>query len=134
MQLCEIKRPLIALAALFFCLLNFYFLKYSPTLSVKDQGCVRLWITSFIYFFDREQVVSWEYCNRIRSGRRAVFSYLLTMGIVTNYAKRRVKLRIERAKFLNMTKTKNENIDKNKKQTMTKTLLFQFFLIVSPTL
>lgn len=134
MQLCEIKRPLIALAALFFCLLNFYFLKYSPTSSVKDQGCVRLWITSFIYFFDREQVVSWESCNVIGSGRRALFSYLLTTGIVTNYAKRRVKLRIERAKFLNMTKTKNENIDKNKKQTMTKTLLFQFFLIVSPTL
>ena len=63
-----------------------------------------------------------------------MFSYLLTTGIVTNYAKRRVKLRIERAKFQNMTKTKNENIYKNKKQTMTKTLLFQFFLIVSPTL
>ena len=30
---------------------------------------------------------------------RAVFSYLLTTVMVTNYAKRRVKLRIERAKF-----------------------------------
>ena len=30
---------------------------------------------------------------------RAVFSYLLTTVLVTNYAKRRVKLRIERAKF-----------------------------------
>ena len=30
---------------------------------------------------------------------RAVFSYLLTTFMVTNYAKRRVKLRIERAKF-----------------------------------
>ena len=29
----------------------------------------------------------------------AVFSYLLTTGMVTNYAKRKVKLRIERAKF-----------------------------------
>ena len=29
----------------------------------------------------------------------AVFSYLLTTVMVTNYAKRRVKLRIERAKF-----------------------------------
>ena len=30
---------------------------------------------------------------------RAVFSYLLTTVMVTNYAKRRVKLQIERAKF-----------------------------------
>ena len=30
---------------------------------------------------------------------RGVFSYLLTTVMVTNYAKRRVKLRIERAKF-----------------------------------
>ena len=30
---------------------------------------------------------------------RAVFSYLLTTVMVTNYAKHRVKLRIERAKF-----------------------------------
>ena len=30
---------------------------------------------------------------------RAVFSYLLTTVMVTNYAKRGVKLRIERAKF-----------------------------------
>ena len=30
---------------------------------------------------------------------QAVFSYLLTTVMVTNYAKRRVKLRIERAKF-----------------------------------
>ena len=34
-----------------------------------------------------------------------VFSYLPTTGMVTNHAKRRVKLRIERAKFQNMTKT-----------------------------
>ena len=39
---------------------------------------------------------------------RAVFSYLLTTGMVTNYAKHSVKLRIERAKFQNMTKTKTE--------------------------
>ena len=36
-----------------------------------------------------------SYCFR----ERAVFSYLLTTVMVTNYAKRRVKLRIERAKF-----------------------------------
>ena len=42
--------------------------------------------------------------------------YLLTTGMVTNYAiKRRVKLRIERAKFQNMTKTKA------KTKTLTKT-------------
>ena len=44
---------------------------------------------------------------------KAVFSYLLTMGMVTNYAKRRVKLQIERAKFQNMTKTKTKTKQKH---------------------
>ena len=44
---------------------------------------------------------------------------ILTTGIVTNYAKRRVKLRIERAKFQNKyTKTKTKN--RNKTKTLTK--------------
>ena len=133
MQLWEVKRPLVALAALFFCLLNFYFLKYSPTSSVKDQGCVRLWITSFIYFFDHEQAVSWESCNLIGSGRRAVFSYLLTTGMVTNYTKRRVKLQLERAKFQNMTKTKKQKHWQKQKTKDDKNVTFLVFLIVSPT-
>ena len=44
---------------------------------------------------------------------KAVFSYLLTMGMVTNYAKCRVKLQIERAKFQNMTKTKTKTKQKH---------------------
>ena len=44
---------------------------------------------------------------------RAEFSYLLTTGMVTNYAKRRMKLQIERANFQNMTK-KNKQKQKLK--------------------
>ena len=75
--------------------------------------CKRPGLCTSVNNFDREQVVSWESCNVIGSGRRAVFSYLLTTGIVTNYAKCRVKLRIERAKFQNMTKTKNKRWQKH---------------------
>jgi len=80
MQLCEVKRPLVALAALFFCLLNFYFLKYSPTSSGKDQGCVHQWITSFIFFFHHEQAVSWESCNLIGSGSWQYFILFTGLG------------------------------------------------------
>jgi len=67
--------------------------------------------------------------------QQAVFSYLLTTVMVTKYAKCRVNFRIERAKSQNMTKTKRKQ-KQNKKhwqKQMTKTWLFQFFLIVSPT-
>ena len=52
------------------------------------------------YFFDRERapgILKILQSDWFRE--RAVFSYLLTTVMVTNYAKRRVKLRIERAKF-----------------------------------
>ena len=86
---------------------------------------------------------------------RAVFSYLLTAVMVTNYAKRRVKLRIETLKWLllhfakfvdfwkrNFTQRKNIpdqfillyicwHVDET--MCKIKTWLFQFFLIVSPT-
>ena len=77
-----------------------------------------------INFFDRERAVSWESCNMIgsRSGQYSpIFwprswyihtyihklylssdfsvAYIATWYMVTNYAKHRVKLQIERAKF-----------------------------------
>jgi len=49
--------------------------------------------------------------------------------MVTNYAKRRVKLRIERAKFQNMTKSKTkQKHDKNKKTNAYKNMTFPVFL------
>ena len=90
--------------------------------------------------------------------KRAVFSYLLTTVMVTSYAKRRVKLRIERAKFqfvliifcnravllFNFLIKKAMASDESYPsdvicwhvdETMCKikTWLFQFFLVVSPT-
>ena len=60
---------------------------------------------------------------------------ILSKVMVTTNAKRRVKLRIEKVKFQNLTKTKTKTKQKhwqkhgkNKKQTMTKRWLFQFFL------
>ena len=47
---------------------------------------------------------------------RAVFSYPLTTGMVTNYAKRRVKSQIERAKFQNMNKTKTKTKQKHRQK------------------
>ena len=90
---------------------------------------------------------------------RAVVTYLLTTGRVTNYAKRWVKLRVERAKFQvvlivfcnravllfnferNFTQCKSIHfivhctfVDTLMRQCVKcKTWLFQFFLIVSPT-
>ena len=54
--------------------------KYRPTSSGKDQGCVRQWITSFIFFFDHEQVVSWESCNLIGSGSWQYFILFTGLG------------------------------------------------------
>ena len=64
-------------------------------------------VNNFIYLF------LWSWAGGILKilqsywfRERAVFSFLLTAGMVTNYAKLSAELRIERAKFQNMTKTK----------------------------
>ena len=57
-------------------------------------------------------IVSGRYLRILQSDwfrERSEFSYLLTTGMVTNYAKRRVKLRIERANFQNMTKKQTKS-------------------------
>ena len=51
-------------------------------------------ISTFIYFFDRERAVSWESCNLIGSGSGQYFPISWPTVMVTNYAKRRVKLRL----------------------------------------
>ena len=70
------------------------------TNSRNRQKQSKLWNFRIIYLF----LWSWA-CGILRIlqsdwfRERAVFSYLLTTVMVTNYAKRRVKLQIERAKF-----------------------------------
>ena len=70
-------------------------------------------VTYIIYFFDREWAVSLESCNLIGSGSGQHFPISWPRGMVTNHTKHRVKLRIERAKFQNMTKTKNKRWQKH---------------------
>ena len=67
-------------------------------------------------------IVSRRYPGILRSDwfrERAVFSYLLTTGMVTDNTNHRVKLRIERSKFQNMKKKKKKKT-KAKTKTLTK--------------
>ena len=63
-------------------LLSFKFLfpEIQSNIKGKDQGCVRQWITSFIFFFDHEQAVSWESCNLIGSGSWQYFILFTGLG------------------------------------------------------
>ena len=62
---------------------------------------IQLWLT-----INTNYLILWSWAGGILRilqsdwfQERAVFSYLLTTVMVTNYAKRKVKLRIERARF-----------------------------------
>ena len=121
-----------------------------------ENLCLTSKLPRIIYFFDRERAVSWESCILIGSGSGQYFPYVLTTVMVTNYAKRRVKLRLLKtlkwlilhfAKFVDFWKrnfTQCKNIPDqfillyicwHVDETMCKikTRLFQVFLIVSPT-
>ena len=107
-----------------------------PHIPSTKEGEVEVILKLRCYFLFISLIVSGRYPENpaiwLVPGAGSISLSSLTTVMVTNYAKRRVKLRIERAKFQNRTKTKTKQKQKHwqkqKKTNDDKNMTFPIFL------